>query len=87
VKTFYETYADVAKDVRALFDAQDLAGLAAKAHTLAGASGNISAKDVLACAEKIEKDARAGHVDVADIDAFEEALKIACLSMERLLGL
>ena len=87
VKTFYETYADVGKDIRALFDAQDLVGLAGKAHTLAGASGNISAKDVFACAEKIEKKARAGHVDVADIDAFEEALKTACLSMERLLGM
>lgn len=87
VKTFIETYADAAKDFRALFDAQDWVGLASKAHTLTGASGNISAKDVFTCSEKIERDARNGHVDLAEIEAFEEALKIACQSMKRLLVL
>ncbi|SIO39489.1 hybrid sensor histidine kinase/response regulator [Halodesulfovibrio marinisediminis] len=84
VKTFFETYADAAKDIRALFDARDWKGVAGKAHTLAGASGNISAKELFACAEKLEQCAKAGKVDVAVIDALEEALQTVCASMKRL---
>ncbi|WP_027361910.1 hybrid sensor histidine kinase/response regulator [Halodesulfovibrio aestuarii] len=83
-KTFVETYMDAATDVRALFDAEDWDGLASKAHTLAGASGNISANDVFACSAMIEREARTGSVNVAAIDALEKALQTACNSIKSL---
>ncbi|MCT4628061.1 response regulator [Halodesulfovibrio sp.] len=85
VRTFIDTYANVIEEFRALLLKKDWDGLVSKAHTLAGASGNVSAKDVYSCCEQIEKAAKKGHVDASDIDALEHALQIACHSMNEIL--
>ena len=87
VKTFYETYSDVAEEMRELFEAQNWDELAAKAHTLAGASGNISAKDIFSCAEQLERDSKAHSVDVELINSLEKAVRVACTSIKQLLVL
>lgn len=85
LKTFVHRYAGTAEELRALYLVEDWAGLAAKAHTLAGASGNVSAKEVHARCEKLEQEAKRRNVDALTLKELEAALETACRSMKSLL--
>lgn len=80
LKTFVETYQTAASEMRTLLAAEDFKMLAVKAHTLAGASGNVSAVDVHSYCIFIERAAREGKVDDAMLDALEAAIEVACSS-------
>ena len=80
LNTFVETYRSAAIEMRTLLAAQDFTMLAIKAHTLAGASGNVSAVDVHSYSVLIERGARESKVDNTMLDALEAALEIACTS-------
>lgn len=80
LKTFVETYRSAVVEMRLLLAAQDFNMLAIKAHTLAGASGNVSAVDVHSYCIAIERGARESSVDSTMLDALEAAIEIACTS-------
>lgn len=81
---FLGAYGGSMVDFRALYEAGDKEGLSRKAHTVAGAAGNVSAKELRLKALAVEQAAGKGSDGLAVmLDELEAALVEACESMHK----
>lgn len=85
---FLGAYAHAAEDMRALHRQGDAESLSRKAHTVAGAAGNVSANALRLIALDVEQTTRKDFDAVPPLlDELEDELRIACDSMRHLLEL
>ncbi|GFM38595.1 hybrid sensor histidine kinase/response regulator [Desulfovibrio psychrotolerans] len=85
---FLGAYAHAAEDMRALHRQGDAESLSRKAHTVAGAAGNVSANALRLVALDVEQTTRKNFDAVPPLlDELESELRIACDSMRHLLEL
>ncbi|UZP66466.1 response regulator [Desulfovibrio mangrovi] len=84
---FLGAYGNVMEDLRALHSVNDRDGLSRKAHTIAGAAGNVSANELRLKALAVEQAAgREGENLPELLDDMDEALVVACASMRSVVG-
>ncbi|MCG8529967.1 MAG: ATP-binding protein [Desulfovibrionales bacterium] len=80
LESFIETYQQAAEEIGTMVEEENYAEVAAKAHTLASASGSISAMEVYGISIAIEKAARTGMVERDMVSALVHAVEEACQS-------
>ncbi len=82
---FLSAYGDIGKELAAHYHAGEALEVARKAHTVAGAAGNVSANGVRRCALRLEAAAKANSDLVLLLADMDEHLAEACASMRLLL--